>query len=153
MGPTVKALLSAGRGATTVAGGRWPAAEVSIAGRGKEARPAPTQLTTNEQESAGLEADLRSMGDDTSDPATHERTKADLDRIFGVSGYAIGYVHDFSHGKGIDVGLGGQFTIYTRPGRLDRYYGDDPGYGFQVFLRVRPSLMQHSAMNAEALEK
>lgn len=89
------------------------------------------------------------------DKSGHELalTKADLDRIFGVSGYAIGYVHDFSHGKGIDVGLGGQFTIYTRPGRLDRYYGDDPGYGFQVFLRVRPSLMQHSAMNAEALEK
>src|SRR6476646_1379850 len=65
-------------------------------------------------------------------------TNGDLDRIFGVSGYAVGYVHDFSHGKGVDVGVGGQFTIYTRPGHLDRYYGDDPGYGFQVFLRIRP---------------
>ena len=69
---------------------------------------------------------------------------ADLERIFGVSGWALGYAHDFSHGKGVDVGVGGQFTVYTRPGHLDRYYGDDLGYGLQIFLRVRPSRMDHS---------
>ena len=62
--------------------------------------------------------------------------------IFPVSGYSIGYVHDLSHGNGIDIGLGTQFTINDRPDSLDRYYGDDLGYSFQFFLRIRPS--QHS---------
>ena len=48
-------------------------------------------------------------------------------------------------GNGLDVGLGTQFTINDRPDRLDRYYGDDLGYAFQFFLRIRPSLHGHSA--------
>lgn len=66
---------------------------------------------------------------------------ADLNRIFGIGGYTLGYVHDFVHRRGIDVGLGGQFTFNTRPGRLDRYYDDDLAYGFEIFVRVRPSRM------------
>jgi len=69
----------------------------------------------------------------------------DESRIFPVSGYTIGYVRDLSHGNGLDVGLGTQFTINDRPDRLDRYYGDDLGYAFQFFLRIRPSLHGHSA--------
>ena len=67
----------------------------------------------------------------------------DLERVFTVSGYSLGYVHDFSHGDGIDIGLGAQFTINDAPDRLDRYYGDDLPYGFQFFLRIRPSLHSH----------
>jgi hypothetical protein len=67
----------------------------------------------------------------------------DESRVFPVSGYTIGYVRDLSHGNGIDIGLGTQFTINDRPDRLDRYYGDDLGYGFQCFLRIRPSLHSH----------
>ena len=63
----------------------------------------------------------------------------DHDRIFPISGYSIGYVRDLTHGKGIDVGLGGQFTIYDMPDDLQRYYGDDLPYGFQFFFRLRPS--------------
>ncbi len=66
----------------------------------------------------------------------------DESEIFPVSGYSLGYVRDLSHGKGIDVGLGTQFTINDRPDSLDGYYGDDLGYAFQFFLRIRPS--QHS---------
>src|SRR5437899_784408 len=69
----------------------------------------------------------------------------DESHIFPVSGYTIGYVRDLSHGNGLDVGLGTQFTINDRPDRLDRYYGDDLGYAFQFFLRIRPSLHSHSA--------
>jgi hypothetical protein len=29
------------------------------------------------------------------------------------------------------------------PRTLDRYYGDDLGYGFEFFLRIRPSLHSH----------
>ena len=68
----------------------------------------------------------------------------DESEIFPVSGYSLGYVRDFSHGKGIDVGLGTQFTINDRPDSLDRYYGDDLGYAFQFFLRIRPSIHAHS---------
>ena len=68
---------------------------------------------------------------------------ADELRVFPVSGYTIGYVHDLSHGNGVDVGLGAQFTVNDRPDSLDRYYGNDLGYAFQFFLRVRPSLHSH----------
>jgi hypothetical protein len=78
----------------------------------------------------------------------------DESEIFPVSGYTVGYVRDLSHGKEIDIGLGTQFTINDRPDSLDRYYGDDLGYAFQFFLRIRPSLHSHAAqersMNAVA---
>jgi hypothetical protein len=69
----------------------------------------------------------------------------DESEIFPVSGYSIGYVRDLSHGNGIDIGLGTQFTINDSPDSLDRYYGDDLGYAFQFFLRIRPSLHSHGA--------
>ncbi len=64
-------------------------------------------------------------------------------RVFPVSAYTLGYVRDLSHGNGIDIGLGTQFTINNRPDTLDRYYGDDLGYAFEFFLRIRPSLHGH----------
>ncbi|MEY2491391.1 MAG: hypothetical protein QOH24_342 [Verrucomicrobiota bacterium] len=75
---------------------------------------------------------------------------SDLDRIFPVSGYTIGYVRDLTHGKGIDVGLGGQFTLNDMPNRLERYYGTDLPYSFELFLRIRPSRMQMDAMSSDS---
>ncbi len=69
----------------------------------------------------------------------------DGEEIFSVSAISLGYVRDLSQGKMIDVGLGGQFTLDFWPGGLDRYYGGGPGYGFQIFLRVRPSLHSHES--------
>src|SRR6266480_1126751 len=66
-------------------------------------------------------------------------------RVFPVGAYTLGYVRDLSHGNGIDIGLGTQFTINNRPDPLDRYYGDDLGYAFEFFLRIRPSLHSHGA--------
>jgi Heavy metal binding domain len=71
---------------------------------------------------------------------------SDIDSIFPVSGYSIGYVRDLTHGKGIDVGLGGEFTLNDMPDRLERYYGTDLAYGFQVFMRIRPSRMEIGGM-------
>ena len=65
-------------------------------------------------------------------------------RIFPVSAYTLGYTRDLSHGNGIDIGLGAQFTFNRRPDSLDRYYGDDLGYAFEFFLRIRPSLHGHT---------
>src|SRR5216110_3238041 len=67
----------------------------------------------------------------------------DESQIFPVSGYTIGYVRDLSHGNGLDIGLGTQFTVNDRPEGLDRYYGGDLGYAFQFFLRIRPSVHSH----------
>ena len=69
---------------------------------------------------------------------------SDIERIFTVSGYTLGFVHDFIYNRGLDVGLGAQFTINGMPDRLERYYGDDLPYSFQVFLRVRPSRLEMS---------
>jgi hypothetical protein len=70
---------------------------------------------------------------------------ADLKEIFTVNAVSIGYVRDLSHGNNIDIGLGGQVTIDFWPSELDRYYGDGPGYGFQMFLRMRPSQHSHGS--------
>jgi hypothetical protein len=72
----------------------------------------------------------------------HELVLREIDHheIFPVNAISAGYVRDLSHGKGIDIGLGGQVTVNVWPSGLDRYYGDGPGYGFQIFLRIRPSL-------------
>ena len=69
---------------------------------------------------------------------------ADLTKIFPVNTAAIGYTHDLSHGDKIDIALGGQFTLDFWPNELDRYYGSGPGYGFQVFVRLRPPLHSHN---------
>jgi hypothetical protein len=66
----------------------------------------------------------------------------DEERVFPINAWTLGYVRDLAHGNGIDVGLGGQVTINDVPADLDRYYGDDIPISFQVFLRVRPSLMK-----------
>ena len=58
---------------------------------------------------------------------------SDQEKIFTVNALTAGYVHDFSHGNKIDIGLGGQFTLNVWPSGLDRYYGDGVGYGFQFF--------------------
>lgn len=68
------------------------------------------------------------------------------DHIFAVAAYSLGYVRDILHGGGIDLGLGAEFTLDDLPGRLRQFYGDDFGYGFQVFLRVRPSQMAPASM-------
>jgi hypothetical protein len=76
-------------------------------------------------------------------------TDGDLNRIFPVSGYTIGYVRDITHGKGVDVGLGAQFTFNDMPDRLERYYGTDLPYSFEIFLRVRPSQMAAAGMSEQ----
>ena len=69
---------------------------------------------------------------------------ADESGVFPIGGYTLGYVRDLTHGNGIDVGLGTQFTFNDRPDRLDPYYGNDVAYAFQFFLRIRPSLHDHA---------
>jgi Heavy metal binding domain len=69
-------------------------------------------------------------------------------RMYDIKAFSLGYVHDFCHGKGIDVGLGGEFTVDVHPDSLNRYYGDNPDFGFQVFFRIRPSQMGMAGMSS-----
>ena len=72
--------------------------------------------------------------------------EVDHETLFTINSLTVGYVRDLTHGGGIDVGLGGQITIYDVPDHLEQYYGDVIPFSFEVFLRIRPSLMTHSAM-------
>jgi len=69
--------------------------------------------------------------------------EVDHEKIFALNTASIGYVRDLIHGNKIDIGLGGQFTANIWPDDLDSYYGDELGYGFQFFFRIRPSLHTH----------
>jgi hypothetical protein len=82
----------------------------------------------------------------------HELVLDEVDhaKIFAVNAASLGYVRDLSHGNKIDIGLGGQLTLDFWPDELDRYYGNGIGYGFQVFLRIRPSLHGNHEMHSDA---
>ena len=73
----------------------------------------------------------------------------DLDKVFPINAATVGYVRDLTHGRDLDVGLGAQFTINDFPDRLNRYYADDLGYGFEFFLRIRPSRHRHGTSEME----
>jgi hypothetical protein len=62
-------------------------------------------------------------------------------RKFSVGAYTVGYLHDLSHGKGIDVGVGGTVTVNTKPSSLDPVYGSGTPVSFQIMFRLRPSRM------------
>jgi len=67
----------------------------------------------------------------------------DESKVFQVGAYSLGYVRDLVKDKGIDVGLGGQATFNRNPPGLISYYGGQNHGGFQIFLRLRPSGMNH----------
>ena len=60
-----------------------------------------------------------------------------------VSLYSAGYMRDLIRDKGIDVGLGAQATLYHNSPVFSRYYGGQNHGGFQIFMRFRPSRMNH----------
>ncbi len=68
----------------------------------------------------------------------------DAQLVSTLNAISVGYVRDLTHGNKLDVGLGGQFTLNVWPDKLDQYYGNGPGYGFEIFLRIRPSLHGHA---------
>ena len=44
---------------------------------------------------------------------------------------------------GIDVGLGAQITVNSKPSGLDPFYGSGTPVSFEIFFRIRPSHMDH----------
>jgi len=64
----------------------------------------------------------------------------DLNRIFNIGAYTIGFAHDLPHKLGDTVtAVGFDFTYNSKPTTLDRYYGSGSPLSFEVFMRLRPS--------------
>jgi hypothetical protein len=61
---------------------------------------------------------------------------------FRIGAYTFGGVRDFVHNEKWNIGVGADFTVYSKPGALDAVYGKNP-VSFQVYLRVRPGEMKH----------
>ncbi|MET0752763.1 MAG: hypothetical protein ABWZ66_05300 [Pyrinomonadaceae bacterium] len=65
----------------------------------------------------------------------------DHEKVFWVGGYSIGYLRELFKNKNWNVGLGAQASFYQNPAGLIPYYGGTNHQGWQVFLRIRPSMM------------
>jgi hypothetical protein len=61
---------------------------------------------------------------------------------FRIGAYTFGGVRDLVQSKHWQVGLGADFSVYSKPSVLNAYYGEHP-VGFHVFLRIRPGKMTH----------
>ncbi len=60
---------------------------------------------------------------------------------FRIGAYTFGGVRDVWNTDRISLGIGGDFTLYSKPAILDPFYGNHPG-SFRIFLRLRPNKMK-----------
>jgi hypothetical protein len=65
---------------------------------------------------------------------------------FRIGAYTFGGVRDVWNTDKVSLGLGADFTVYSKPAILDLIYGSHPT-SVRFFLRVRPSEMSHSPMH------
>jgi hypothetical protein len=64
----------------------------------------------------------------------------DVQPVFRIAAYTLGYTRDFDVIPGLRTGLGGNFTLYTVPAALKPLYGSRPA-AFLFYLRLRPAEM------------
>jgi hypothetical protein len=69
--------------------------------------------------------------------------EADEHDVFWVGAYSIGYMRELYEKNGLHVGLGAQATFYQNPSGLIPYYSGTNHQGWQIFMRFRPSPMNH----------
>jgi len=58
-----------------------------------------------------------------------------------VGAFTFGGTKTFWQPRGWDAAAGGQVTSYGVPGSLAPFYGEQPPWSFQLFVRVRPPAM------------
>lgn len=74
---------------------------------------------------------------------------------FRIGAYTFGGVRDIWNTDKISLGIGSDFTFFSKPPILDRIYGNNP-VGWKLFLRIRPGKMDmsrhgmHGGMNDES---
>jgi hypothetical protein len=69
---------------------------------------------------------------------------------FRIGAYTLGYVRDVWNTDKMSVGVGGDFTFYSKPAILDSIYGGSPK-SYKFFVRLRPGRMKmdgHANHNA-----
>lgn len=60
---------------------------------------------------------------------------------FRIGAYTFGGVRDVWNTNKISLGIGGDFTFYSKPAALDPIYGSHPT-SYRIFLRLRPNKMK-----------
>ncbi|HLL16299.1 MAG TPA: hypothetical protein VK388_14635 [Pyrinomonadaceae bacterium] len=60
---------------------------------------------------------------------------------FRIGAYTLGYVRDVWNTDKMSVGVGGDFTFYSKPAILDPVYGSSPK-SYKFFIRFRPGRMK-----------
>ena len=63
-------------------------------------------------------------------------------RSYKIGAYTFGGVRDLIRNEKLQLGLGADVTLYSKPSALNPAYGDNP-VSAKVFLRIRPGLMKH----------
>ena len=66
-----------------------------------------------------------------------------LSPSYRIGAYTFGGARDLVQSKLWQLALGADLTFYSKPASLNASYGADP-VSFQVFVRVRPALSEHS---------
>ena len=65
----------------------------------------------------------------------------DVHPQFRIGAYTLGYVRDVWNTDKMSVGVGGDFTFYSKPAILDSVYGSSPK-SYKFFIRFRPGRMK-----------
>ena len=65
---------------------------------------------------------------------------------FRIGAYTFGGVRDIWIAEKLSLGIGGDFTFYSKPSILDRIYGENP-VSWKLFFRIRPGKMDMSSMH------
>ena len=65
---------------------------------------------------------------------------------FRIGAYTFGGVRDVWNTDQLSLGVGSDFTFYSKPSLLDSIYGTHP-VSWRIFLRLRPSKMDMSHMH------
>jgi hypothetical protein len=60
---------------------------------------------------------------------------------FRIGAYTFGYLRDVWNTERMSVGVGGDFTFYSKPAILDAVYGNSPK-SYKFFVRIRPGRMK-----------
>jgi hypothetical protein len=60
---------------------------------------------------------------------------------FRIGAHTFGGVRDVWNTDKLSLGIGGDFTFYSKPTILDPIYGNHPG-SYRIFLRLRPNKMK-----------
>jgi hypothetical protein len=77
--------------------------------------------------------------------------QAPVHPAYRIGAYTFGGVRDLIQNRAWQFGVGGDVTVYSKPGVLDSAYGNFP-VSFQIFLRMRPGKPGHQKSEQEESE-